>query len=132
MFVLIWKDRIRDWATPARRWAIAAAASLGSLITTASLVSLANSIGPVPVQRALAWGAGMANRFTWDGIESTVVSWMPTVSGYLTAVPAASLSRWGSVAVVAALSPVISLIGLYLVARRGVPAGERVRSYASR
>ena len=130
IFVLIWKDRIREWATPGRRWAVAAAASFGSLVSTIGLAAWVNATGRVPAQQALAWAAGAANRFTSDGIENTVVSWMPAVAGYLTVVPAASLSRWASVAVAAALAPVISLAGLYLVARR--PASERVRSYASR
>ncbi len=129
MFLLAWKDRLQGLFTSRVRWALAGLASFGSAASTAAVAWWVSTPGHLPAGSP-AWGAGMASGFTWDTARDTLISWLPAAATYLTAFPAASYSRWAGAAVAVSLAPAISLAGLYLVMRR--PAGERVRSHATR
>ena len=130
MFVLVWKDNLARFFSPTRRWMLAGAASLGSLVSAIGFghvvtdLLLPSKLG----QRALA--AGVTGDISWDRVSAAVGSLGPTITGAIATVPAFSSLHWTTVALGAAAVEMISLAGLYLLARR--PVRERVRSYASR
>lgn len=133
MFVLIWQDRLARFFTPRRRWMLAGAASLGSLVSTLVLVHLVRDHllpSELGLKMSRAMAAGVTENISWDGVWAAVASITPTLAGVTSTVPALSSLHWTSVALGVAAVELISLVGLYLVARR--PVRERVRSYASR
>lgn len=132
MFWLVFVDRLRQIASPGRRWLAAGLASVGSLVSALALYD--SLVLERILSRAQSWATSAVGGTTWDGIQGAAFAGMQTAAGYISSIPAASISQsisqWGEVAIGVTLAPVISLVGLYLVMRR--PARERVRSHASR
>lgn len=133
MFWLVFKDRLREFASPRRRWLAAGLASLGSIVSALMLSSLL--VEPWLVEqgglaRVQAWAANAVSATTWDAMQDAAFTGMQTAARYVTSIPAASISQWAGVAMGVILAPVISLVGLCITMRR--PVSERGRSYASR
>ena len=132
MFWLVFMDRLRAFASPRRRWLAAGLASAGSLVPAYGLYHVVTEHSVAA--QARSWVANAVGGTTWDGIQGAAFAGMQTAAGYITSIPAASISQsisqWGDVAIGVTLAPVISLVGLYLAMRQ--PASERVRSHASR
>lgn len=126
MFWLVFKDRVRAFASPRRRWLAAGLASAGSL----AHVLYHGLVDYEAMSQALSVTSNAVSGNTWNGIQGAAFSGMQTAAGYVSSIPAASISQWAGVAMGVMLAPVISLVGLYLVLRR--PVSERVRPYASR
>jgi hypothetical protein len=126
MFVLVWKDRMRTFWTPGKRWAAAAIASFGSFWLT---VFLANELGP-DAQPVFAAASQQLGTISANQAREAISAWLPAAAGYLNGIPAASLSGWSNLIAVLAVAPAISLVGLYFTLKR--PRSERVRAYAAR
>lgn len=128
MFWLVFTDYMRRVATPGRRWLAAGMASFGSAIMTVALLNQFVTYSAVAEMQARV--ATVREVLASGQIAESALNGVQIAAGYVSSIPAASISQWTGVAMGVMLAPVISLVGLYVVMRR--PASERVRSYASR